>query len=67
MKLTIIILALSILTLTSSHKPIESAKSLTSVVSACKYGQCSATAKSTKQRCKSCCQKGSAYCYSHKP
>lgn len=32
----------------------------------CTYGQCSATAKSTGERCRNCCQEGSSYCWSHR-
>ena len=33
----------------------------------CKYGQCEATAKSTKKRCKHCVsEKGDSYCWQHK-
>lgn len=35
------------------------------VYTSCKYGQCLAIARSTKQRCKNCSQAGSSYCYSH--
>ena len=32
----------------------------------CKFGQCQATAKSTKQQCKHCVSKeGDVYCYQH--
>lgn len=34
---------------------------------ACKYGQCEATAKSTKKRCKNCVSKSTdSYCSKHK-
>lgn len=36
-------------------------------VVACKHGQCQATAKSTKKRCKHCVsQSGDKYCWQHK-
>jgi hypothetical protein len=31
----------------------------------CNYGQCSATSKSTGERCRNCAQQGSYYCWSH--
>ncbi len=32
----------------------------------CTYGQCSATAKSTGEQCRNCCQQGSNFCWSHR-
>jgi hypothetical protein len=35
-------------------------------VQGCTYGQCTATAKSTGERCRNCCQEGSSVCWSHR-
>jgi len=59
-------IAISGLTLSNtSTTPQPNSKSESSVA-ACQYGQCSATAKSTGQRCKNCNQRGSSTCWSHR-
>jgi hypothetical protein len=60
------VLGLTTLQATSTVSPKIKLKNLVEV-SDCRYGQCSATAKSTGARCKHCVSKsGDLYCWQHK-
>jgi hypothetical protein len=61
-------LLLSLLSVSSSFTAsrVGNGKAETTFVT-CKHGQCQATAKSTKKRCKHCVsQSGDKYCWQHK-
>lgn len=56
--------AMSVTTTSASDKHLVKTKS---EVSACRFGQCKATAKSTGNRCKHCVSSsGDSYCYQHR-
>jgi hypothetical protein len=60
-------LLLSLASLQASNYSIQPTMENLTKASDCRYGQCSATAKSTGQRCKHCVSKsGDLYCWQHK-
>jgi len=72
MKNRILLVAISVLTLLSitAFSPALNDKFVNVDVNSefveCKYGQCHATAKSTKKRCKHCVSnKGDSFCWQH--
>lgn len=71
-KLVLLILTLGLFSFfpmsTENLKTKTSVKKIEKVANSdCKYGQCEATAKSTKKRCKHCVsEQGDTYCWQHK-
>ena len=65
-RILILLLAIGLLSFTNFNQ--ESIINNTKTeIAACKYGQCTAIAKSTKKQCKHCVSnEGDLYCWQHK-
>lgn len=65
-RILLFLLAISLLSFSTVNLESNINKTKTETV-ACKYGQCSAIAKSTQKRCKHCVSnEGDLYCWQHK-